>query len=89
MTAHSGVPQVLPWNMPERIFTWSASRRGVDSWFRPGARRSISFPMASKSSSNPEGSPSSTTPMAGPWDSPNMEYLMFAYTSCIRPPRDS
>src|SRR6056297_3968248 len=67
-----GVPVVTPSNTPERICTWSGSRRGLTWRLLPGRRRSRSRWMSASASAMPGGQPSTTQPSAGPWLSPNV-----------------
>ncbi|GJE43663.1 hypothetical protein AEGHOMDF_2842 [Methylobacterium soli] len=74
-----GVP-VVSWrppvrssaNTPDRIFTWSGSRRWVVKRDWPGFLRSSSAWISSASSGSPGGQPSTTQPRATPWLSPKV-----------------
>src|SRR5215471_17540112 len=68
----SGVPSVRPSCMPDRISTWSASRRWVVIALWPGRRRSSSRWISSTPSGRRGGQPSMTTPTAAPCDSPKV-----------------
>ncbi len=73
-----GAPQVRPAYRPERNSGWSASFRGVESSFCPGARRRRKRCSASGSTEKPAGKPSSVMPMAGEWDWPKMVSRRFS-----------
>ena len=84
MMAVSGAPQVFPFFSPHRISGASASLRGVDHAFWPGARRLKNRCKASRSTGRPAGSPSTVTPMAGAWDWPKIETVRLpVYTLLI------
>src|SRR5499427_9910773 len=68
----SGVPSVNPSCMPDRISTWSVSRRWVVIALWPGRRRSSSRWISSTVTATRGGQPSMTTPTAGPCDSPKV-----------------
>src|SRR5882724_3731956 len=67
-----GVPVVWPSNRPERILTWSDSRRWVVKRDWPGRRRSSQGWMSASESGMRGGTPSTTQPIAGPWLSPQV-----------------
>ncbi len=57
---------------PDRIFTWSGSRRWVVKRDWPGRRRSMCFWMSASEMRMRGGQPSTTQPIAGPWLSPQV-----------------
>src|SRR6516165_249000 len=67
-----GVPVVCPSNTPERMRTWSASRRWLTKCEVPLRRRSTSCCKSASLSGRPGGQPSTMQPMAGPWLSPKV-----------------
>src|SRR5262249_29586167 len=67
-----GVPVVRPSKTPERIRTWSPSRRWLTKWEVPVRRRSTSACRSDSARAIPGGQPSTIQPMAGPWLSPNV-----------------
>src|ERR1700730_126034 len=67
-----GVPVVRPSTTPERMRTWSASRRWLTKCDVPLRRRSTSCCRSASLSSSPGGQPSTMHPIAGPWLSPNV-----------------
>src|SRR5215470_13546319 len=67
-----GVPVVRPSKTPERMRTWSASRRWLTKCEVPVRRRSTSCCRSASPSGNPGGQPSTMHPMAGPWLSPKV-----------------
>ena len=78
MMAVSGAPQVRPFTMPDRTSGTSASLRGVDQAFLPGARRLKKRWSSSRSTFSPAGMPSTVTPMAGEWDWPKIVSFKFS-----------
>ena len=66
------MPVVFPSKTPERIWTASASLRGVEMALCPGLRRSKNAWISEGVRVNPAGHPSMTTPSASPWDSPKV-----------------
>jgi hypothetical protein len=68
-----GVPSVSPPFTPERIFTVSASLRGVTISLWPGRRRSSSRCTSASQSGMPGGQPSMTRPTETPWLSPQVD----------------
>ena len=87
MMAVSGAPQVFPFFSPHKNSGASASLRGVDHAFCPGARRLKNRCNSSGSTGSPAGSPSTVTPMAGAWDWPKMETVRLpVYTLLILHP---
>src|SRR5579863_4997313 len=67
-----GVPVVRPSKTPERMRTWSASRRWLTKCDVPVRRRSTSCCRSASVSSSPGGQPSTMHPSAGPWLSPKV-----------------
>src|SRR5215831_20120097 len=67
-----GVPVVCPSNTPERMRTWSDSRRWLTKCEVPVRRRSTSCCRSDSLSGSPGGQPSTMHPMAGPWLSPKV-----------------
>ena len=80
--AVSGAPQVFPFFSPHKNSGASASLRGVDHAFCPGARRLKNRCNSSGSTGSPAGSPSTVTPMAGAWDWPKIETVRFPVYRC-------
>src|SRR5690348_12704045 len=72
MRSEIGLPVVWPSNTPERIFTWSGSRRCVVKRDCPGFRRSSQCWMSRSARGRRGGTPSTTEPIAGPWLSPQV-----------------
>src|SRR5579863_878055 len=67
-----GVPVVRPSNTPERMRTWSPSRRWLTKCEVPVRRRSTSCCRSASLNSSPGGQPSTMHPSAGPWLSPKV-----------------
>src|SRR5215469_10370789 len=67
-----GVPVVRPSKTPERMRTWSPSRRWLTKCEVPVRRRSTSCCRSASLSSSPGGQPSTMHPSAGPWLSPKV-----------------
>src|SRR5262249_9542254 len=67
-----GVPVVRPSNTPERMRTWSDSRRWLTKCEVPLRRRSTSCCRSDSTSGSPGGQPSTMHPSAGPWLSPKV-----------------
>src|SRR5229473_6252647 len=72
MRREIGVPVVWPSKTPDRILTWSGSRRCVVKRDWPGLRRSSQCWISAAASTRRGGTPSTTQPIAGPWLSPQV-----------------
>ena len=90
-----GVPVVRPSKTPERMRTWSPSRRWLTNCEVPVRRRSTSCCRSASLSSSPGGQPSTMHPSAGPWLSPKVvtvnnlpmllpDMLIQCFVSCSR-----
>jgi hypothetical protein len=66
ISSEIGAPVVRPSKVPERILTWSGSRRWVVNFDCPGRRRSSQRWISASTSGSRGGTPSTTQPIAGP-----------------------
>lgn len=78
-----GVPSVLPNSVPDWIWTWSFSSRGVVMALWPGRRRLSWGWMSDSVRARPGGGLSIMQPTPLPWDSPKLGVGQYTCRSSV------